>query len=76
MLAAIPPIEYRVDAQTIPAHFETILNVGWVTLLTKFDEFRVSTDGNTNWERMEVLQSLLEKAVELSEVKRLWESAP
>jgi hypothetical protein len=76
MLAAIPPIESPGTPQQVPSHFETILNVGWVTLLTKFEEFRVTTDGSTNWERMEILHSLLEKAVELSEVKRLWESVP
>jgi hypothetical protein len=75
MLAVIPPIESLVGGKTVPTDFASILNVGWVTLLTKLDEFRIVTDGNGTWERMEALHSLLEKAVELSEVKRLWESA-
>lgn len=76
MLAAIPPIETVQGTGHVAAQFSSILNVGWVTLLTKFDEFRIAADGDDNWERMEVLHSLLEKAVELSEVKRLWESVP
>jgi hypothetical protein len=76
LLAAIPPIEFADGATKSPAHFSSILNVGWVALLTKFDDFRITAEGNGNWERMEVLHSLLEKAVELSEVKRLWESIP
>jgi hypothetical protein len=75
MLAVIPPIESLVGLKTIPTDFSSILNVGWATLLTKLDEFRIVTDENREWERMEALHSLLEKAVELSEVKRLWESA-
>lgn len=76
MLAAIPPIESVQGAELTAARFASILNVGWVALLTKFDEFRIAGEGAGNWERMEVLHSLLEKAVELSEVKRLWESVP
>lgn len=76
MLAAVPPIESAQGANLVAARFSSILNVGWVTLLTKFDEFRIADEGQGNWERMEVLHSLLEKAVELSEVKRLWESVP
>lgn len=76
MLAAIPPIEAAQGNAHIAAQFSSILNIGWVTLLAKFDDFRLTADGTENWERMEVLHSLLEKAVELSEVKRLWESTP
>lgn len=78
MLAAIPPIESaQGDTHTqVAAQFSSILNIGWAVLLTKFDDFRVAGEGGENWERMEVLHSLLEKAVELSEIKRLWESAP
>jgi hypothetical protein len=75
MLAAIPPIESASGDGTVPTDFASILNVGWATLLTKLDDFRIATDGNDYWERMEALHNLLEKAVELSEVKRLWESA-
>lgn len=75
MLAAIPPIESPSGEITVPTDFACILNIGWATLLTKLAEFRIATNENDNWERMEALHSLLEKAVELSEVKRLWESA-
>jgi hypothetical protein len=76
MLGAIPPIEAPVAGTNAASEFATILNVGWATLLTKLGDFRVVPDGATDGDRLETLHSLLEKAVELSEVKRLWEATP
>jgi hypothetical protein len=69
LLAAVPPIETGPDfTQRTPANFTSILNVGWVVLLTKLDHLRVKSGENAHMsEKAEKLHSLLLKAVELSE---------
>jgi hypothetical protein len=77
LLAAIPPIENGLEvAQRTPCDFATILNVGWVALLTKLDQLRVrvSPGDGLRAETVERLHDLLLKAVELSEARREWES--
>lgn len=77
LLSAVPPIETGLDLnQKTPTEFASILNVGWVLLLTKLDDFRVRTVGNGDTsEKADKLHSLLLKAVELSEASRVWKSA-
>jgi hypothetical protein len=78
LLAAIPPIENGLDiGQRTPCDFATIINVGWVVLLTKMDQLKVRTSSNgaLGAEKVERLHDLLLKAVELSEARREWESA-
>ena len=78
LLAAVPPIETGPDLdQRTPAAFSSILNVGWIVLLTKLDQLRVRAGENKNIsEKAEKLHSLLLKAVELSEAVRSWRSVP
>ena len=46
LLQAIPPIETGVKfEEKRPTNFATILNVGWVALLCKLDEFEIDTGG-------------------------------
>ena len=74
MLSAIPPIEMgaRLEDRR-PTDFSTILNVGWVTLLTKLDELKVRSERkDRRTEKLEKLHQILLKAVELSEAKRRW----
>jgi hypothetical protein len=78
LLAAIPPIENGLDiTQRTPCDFSSIINVGWVILLTKLDDLRVrtGTDDALKAEKVERLHDLLLKAVELSEARREWEDA-
>jgi hypothetical protein len=78
LLAAIPPIENGLDiVQRTPCDFASIINVGWVVLLTKMDQLRVriSSKDALGAEKVERLHDLLLKAVELSEARREWESA-
>lgn len=77
MLVAIPPIEDRVQgALPLPTEFASILNVGWVVLLTKLRELRVKTRSADalSYEKLERLHGLILKAVELSEARRQWEA--
>jgi hypothetical protein len=59
-----------------PTEFASILNVGWIVLLTQLSELRVKLAGPEHFgsNRLDKLQGLLAKAVELSEAKRLWQS--
>jgi len=78
MLAAIPPIETgTVLDQCAPTAFSTILNVGWAVVLTKLSELRVKVPANADHmvSKMERLQGLLSKAVELAEARRTWAAA-
>jgi hypothetical protein len=78
LLAAIPPIENGLEiGQRAPCDFATIINVGWVALLTKLDQLKVRTtpDDLLGAEKVERLHDLLLKAVELSETRREWENA-
>ncbi len=78
MLESIPPIEKgpSLDDKT-STDLASILNVGWAVMLTKLDELkvRVSGDSDVQAQRLERLNSLLLKAVELSEARRTWSSA-
>jgi hypothetical protein len=77
MLAAVPPIEAGSDLEhKTPTEFASILNVGWIVLLTQLSELRVKLAGPEHFgsNRLDKLQGLLAKAVELSEAKRLWQS--
>lgn len=78
LLAAVPPIEVGdvIDRKT-PAAFASIINVGWAALLTKLPDLRVkiSEEDKFGSEKLERLHALLIKAIELSEARRLWESA-
>lgn len=75
MLAAIPPIEAGMKlSEKTPVDFPSILNVGWVVLLTKLATLRVGgEDDLVGAQKLETLHGLLLKAVELSEIRRLWE---
>ncbi len=76
MLAAVPPIEAGPTlTEKAPTEFATILNVGWVILLTKLGDLRVRPSGPEHFgsSRLERLQGLLAKAVELSEARRRWQ---
>lgn len=77
MLAAIPPMESgtQLNAKK-PTNFASIINIGWVVSLTKLDELRVKdkSRGDFGAEKLERLHALLLKAVELSEVRKLWTS--
>ncbi len=78
ILAAIPPIETGEQlGKKEPTSFATIINVGWVALLTKLSDLRVKTaaDDKFGAEKLERLHALLLKAVELSEARSTWESA-
>jgi hypothetical protein len=75
---AIPPIETGGVLESRNAsEFATILNVGWIVLLTKLDQLAVKpTPGiPVATDKAEKLHSLLLKAVELSEARRSWEAA-
>jgi hypothetical protein len=77
LLEAIPPIEFGADLNTkAPADFASILNVGWIVLLVKLRDLRVRPSGGGKFDsnRAESLHSLLLKAVELSEARRLWDN--
>lgn len=71
ILSGIPPIETpENDGSMRPTDFSTILNVGWVVVLTKLSELITHPDVD----RVQAVHEWLLKAVELSEVRRLWES--
>ena len=73
MLYAIPPIECAEDGGVIvPADFVSILNIGWVVLLTRLDQLKLGGKNVSVGRRIEVLQGLILKAVELSEARRTW----
>lgn len=74
MLDAIPPIEVGETLETKRStDFATILNIGWVTMLTKLDDLKVAvTDETDPGEKLETFHGLLLKAVELSESRRTW----
>ncbi|MDJ0643096.1 MAG: hypothetical protein QNJ15_09775 [Erythrobacter sp.] len=72
----IPPIESRTNHVTEPASLAGILNVGWAALIAKLDEIPASESAVGEDEaaaKMEKLQELLLKAVELSEAKQIWD---
>lgn len=72
VLDAIPPIESGEGLdQKAPAKFATILNVGWVTMLTRLDGLKILSDGDAD--KLEKFHGLLLKGVELSEIRREWE---
>jgi hypothetical protein len=75
MLGAVPPIESRTpDQGNAPTDFASILNIGWAALLTKLADLQVKVSGPDPFgsDRLERLQGLLSKAVELSEARRSW----
>lgn len=75
---AIPPIEFGVSLEsTTHAELSSILNVGWAVLLTRLDQLAVRQEEPQLLiaEKSEKLHSLLVKAVELSEAKRIWMQA-
>lgn len=77
LLSAVPPVETGTDLNDVKAvDFATILNVGWVTLLTQLGSLRIKTRTSDPFlsEKMECLHGLLLKAVELSEARRTWSS--
>jgi hypothetical protein len=77
MLEAIPPIEAGATLTSkTPTDFASILNVGWAVLLTKLADLRVkpTVPDPFSSDRLERLQGLLFKAVELSEARRSWQS--
>lgn len=75
LCALIPPIEYRDVAEMRAASLASILNVGWIALLTAIDQLPLTAGrfGDDTAKKMERLHELLLKAVELSEARRLWE---
>ncbi len=77
MLEAVPPIETGDTlSDKVPTDFASILNVGWAVLLTRLDDLRVRVPKSDRYGagRLDVLQGLLSKAVELSEARRTWQS--
>jgi hypothetical protein len=78
LVMAIPPIEFGVSLEsTTHAELSSILNVGWAVLLTRLDQLAVRQEEPQLLiaEKSEKLHSLLVKAVELSEAKRIWMQA-
>ncbi len=76
MLGAVPPIEAgSLEHGKTPTDFATILNVGWAVLLTKLADLQVKINEPDPFgsHRLERLQGLLSKAVELSEARRIWQ---
>ena len=75
LCALIPPIEFPVDGKPEASSLTSILNVGWAALLTKLDKVGgvVPEAHGASTSRMERLNELLLKAVELSEARRLWD---
>ena len=78
LLNAVPPFESgRVLKSRRPTTLPTILNVGWMALLCKLEDFHVDTRSEPehliDGARAETLHRLLLKAVELSEIRRQWE---
>lgn len=74
--ALIPPIEHRGPDGTQASTLAGVLNVGWAALLCKLDEFPATSCPHGYDEtaaKMEKLQELLLKAVELSEARQQWE---
>jgi len=74
----IPPIEYRHAGGVRAVSLAGVLNVGWAALLSKLNEFPATAarDGyDETAAKMEKLQELLLKAVELSEARRKWDDA-
>jgi hypothetical protein len=71
----IPPIEVKREEVTRPTSLACILNVGWVAMLSKLDKFPRQKNGKGDDEalQIETLHELLLKALELSEIKRLWD---
>ena len=77
LLNAIPPFEGgRVLERKYPTTLPTILNVGWIALLCKIENFHTDTRSEPQHliygARAETLHRLLLKAVELSEIRRQW----
>ena len=76
VLAGVPPIETGNDLSNLEAaEFATILNVGWIALLCRLQDFmpKAAQSSLPNGEKSESLHRLLIKAVELSEIKRQWD---
>lgn len=75
LCALIPPIEFESNGTRQATSLASILNVGWATLLAKLDNIPPALDGRGDRaaSRMERLNELLLKAVELSEARRLWD---
>ncbi len=78
LLMAVPPIESGPSlAAKLPTDFPTILNVGWIVLLSKLENFEIdATDVPEHLRygaKAEILHRLLLKAVELSEIRRQWQ---
>ena len=74
MIYSIPPIEAGKQLpDKEPAKFASILNVGWVVLLTKLGEMKLNTSAQgEEATRLQQLHNMLLKAVELSEARREW----
>lgn len=76
LCALIPPIEYIEGDAPQASSLTSILNVGWAALLTRLDDVGggpAVENGALAASRMERLNELLLKAVELSEARRLWD---
>lgn len=76
MLLAVPPIEKSAPGtrEAIPTEFASILNVGWIVLLCKLDKLKLGDTSMSDDRRVEILQGLILKAVELSEARRFWQA--
>ena len=61
-----------------PAEFVSILNVGWIALLCRIEDFDANVSDTPKHlrggARSEKLHDLLLKAVELSEARRKWQN--
>ena len=77
LLAAVPPIERGLELECrTPTEFASILNVGWIVVLTSLKDLRVKTSEDPlQAEKLDRLHGLLLKAVELAEARRDWEMA-
>lgn len=71
----VPPIEHRNSGVPQASTLAGVLNVGWAALLCKLNEFSATpADGDSQIAmKMEKLQELLLKGLELSEARQLWE---
>lgn len=78
LLNVIPPIEFGKPMESEkPAKFVSILNVGWIALLCRIEDFDVDVSDTPKHLRAgaksEKLHDLLLKAVELSEAREKWQ---
>lgn len=74
----IPPGETGADGRGTPAAMASIINAGWHVYLCSFEAFRKSlhsNDSDTRFAAAAKLHELVLKALEISEIRTMWEEA-